>query len=217
MSAARIGHRTRSGEAGFSLIETLVALAILAFVMAMVPTALKHAKLALKSLGVEHASSAGSGSLRYLEQRLADALPLYGDRKGHSARIAFRGERHGIEFLTPIENAPLGGGLYRVGVSAEPSRLSMRLVPYSPSRDSPTQGTTQRDLIGDLKQGEFRYFGPGEPGAAAWHESWIDRDSLPLLIEITLKERTARSATVIRIAPTNGRSGLSGSVSPEKH
>ncbi|HEX2841008.1 prepilin-type N-terminal cleavage/methylation domain-containing protein [Hyphomicrobium sp.] len=207
----------RSGEAGFSLIETLVALAILAFLLAMVPTAFKHAKRALKGL-MDHASSAESGSLRYLEQRLADALPLYSDRKGHSSRIAFRGERHGIEFLTPIENTPLGGGLYRISVSAEPSRLSMRLMPYRPLGDSPTQDAVQRDLIRDLSQGEFRYFGSDEPGTAeAWHETWVDRGNLPLLIEITLKERTARSATVIRIAPKNGRSGLFGAVSPENH
>lgn len=215
MRAPRVANQICSGQSGFSLIEALVALAILAFVLAMVPTAFKQARLALRSLGLEQVNRADNGSLRYLEQRLADALPLFADRKGRSARIAFRGEPHGIEFVTPIETAPLGGGLYRIGVSAERSRLAMHLLPYRPLHDSPTRGAMQRDLIRDLSQAEFRYFGPGEPGAAAaWHESWVDRGSLPLLVEITLKERSARSATVIRVAPKNGRSGLSGAMSP---
>jgi hypothetical protein len=163
-------------------------------------------------MGLEHATSVERHSLRYFEQRLAEALPLYADRKGNAARVAFRGDQHSVEFLSALDNAPLGGGLYRVGVSAQEaghSSLVMRISPYRQTRTPSTENVVQREVADNLSLVSFRYFGPDAPGAPpAWHATWVDRSMLPLLVEVTLKERHARSPAVIRVAPRIGRSAM---------
>ncbi len=196
-------------EEGFSLIEALVALTLLAFVLALSPAALRQANRALKGLGVHYASTSSNGSLRYVEQRLSEALPLYSERVGNSARVSFRGERGGLEFLAAMADTPLGGGIFRIALQIEgdkTSRLVMRVSPYRPGKATPPSQAVAREVSSGLLLAEFRYYGAAEPGASpAWHTTWRDQSSLPLLVEITLQERTARVPTRLRIALKTGR------------
>jgi general secretion pathway protein J len=186
------------GEAGFSLVEVIVALAMLAMIVAMVPGTLRLGARAWETTARLDEESQVLAARTFLTQRLAESVPLYVEHADGRLGLAFRGEADALEFVAPSAGGPAGGGLYRyrleaveVAGAARERGLLLRQVPFRPGEiaaDLRKAGGDERLLVGHARNVAFRYFGavPGEP-RPRWHTTWLWSDRHPLLVDITMQ------------------------------
>lgn len=180
-------------ENGFTLIEVLVALILLALVLALLAEGLRFARATWDATARLDELAGSDAAETFLRARLAEALPLYEPRKAGTVGLLFHGARDALSFVAPAPNGPAGGGLYRYVLEVAPASgrrvLVVKVAPYLAS-----QGTTdaegapqQRELIRNITSVEFRYFGRSAIGAEpGWKADWTRTDALPELVEITV-------------------------------
>src|SRR5262245_22829046 len=100
----------RPGEEGFSLMEMLVSLVILALVLALLPGAFRLARQVWTATAVLDRDGGRDAGLDFLETRLAEAMPLFEPGKAGLVNILFNGRRDRLRFVAPSRNGPAGAG-----------------------------------------------------------------------------------------------------------
>jgi general secretion pathway protein J len=196
-----IGHVPRAKrrtlrEAGFSLMEMLVALVILALVLALLPGAFRLARQVWSATAVLDRESGRDFGFEFLETRLAEAMPLYEPTKAGLVAIVFSGTNESLRFVAPSQNGPVGGGLYSYSFEIRPqetgglSSLVVTITPYSgprPEGSNPLPPAEEQVLADDVTSAEFRYFGRHTMrGAASWQTEWKRTNALPDLVELSI-------------------------------
>ncbi len=177
-------------EAGFTLVELLVALALMALSVALLPGALRLGTRAWEAqTALERAGDAGL-ALHAVEHKLAAALPLQDlDPETGHLRFGFSGDQRRLYFLAASDNGPAGAGVYRWRL--EPATASDTGLVLHISLHGARQGEAPvetRTLLREATPVRFRYFGPQptEDATAQWHDAWDRTDALPLLVEMTI-------------------------------
>ncbi|MDX2156894.1 MAG: prepilin-type N-terminal cleavage/methylation domain-containing protein [Hyphomicrobiaceae bacterium] len=187
--------RHRCGEAGFTLVEVLVGLSLLAILMALLPGAVRLGMVGWQVRGEIERDSALDLSLRLvLEQRVVSAMPVQERDVEGRVGIAFSGDATSLSFVAEAANGPFGAGVYRhrlqpsaSGAAAhEGTGLRLRLQLYVPSQSADASVEGPVDVVEQGAIVRFRYFGAhGDGGAMAWHDAWRSRTRLPRLVEAT--------------------------------
>ena len=193
--ASRSFFQRSNRDAGFTLIELLVSLMLLAMIMALIPSTLLLGKRAWETAAKLDSGLESTTAVNFVEQRLAEAMPLFDRDADGALTIAFTGSTQALSFVAPLASGPLGGGLYRMylgvqrGEDGGGAALALRLFPYQP-QFSETAMIEERRLIDNLETVRFRYFGatPDSP-APHWSDTWARNDRLPDLVEMTLAAR----------------------------
>ena len=119
---------------GFTLVEVLVSLVLLALVLAVLSGGLRFARGTWDAAGKldEHAGYAMAE--RFLRARLGEAMPLYEHSAAGTVRVAFHGTAETLSFVAPAPNGPAGAALYRYALEAQPRPCSRRQARSSTSR-----------------------------------------------------------------------------------
>ena len=199
----------RSRQAGFSVVEVVVALALLAVVLALTSAALNASIYALRRVLAQNHTANFVTSMRFVEQRLTDAQPLYETRTGNKATIYFSGDSDRVVFLAAVESTEFAAGLYRIEfgqVGAGPNELTLRITPYASNLRSERKPVEERTIDPAISSLKIQYFGPSErDGLPTWHESWRDRNLLPYAIQVEGKRR-GKSTGAIYVPLRPGRS-----------
>lgn len=177
-------------EAGFTLVELLVALALLALSVAMLPGALRLGARAWDAqTELERASDAGL-ALHAIEQKLATALLLQDlDPETGQLRFGFSGDARRLNFLAASDTGPAGAGVYRWRLepaTASDTGLVMQVSLHGAK--SGEAGLETRTLLRETTPVRFRYFGsqPTDDDDAQWRDAWDRTDALPTLVELTI-------------------------------
>jgi general secretion pathway protein J len=192
-------------ESGFTLLELLVSLVLLALILSFVGGALRFGARAWEAAGALDRGASMGAVRTFLEQRLAEAMPVYERDEAGRVRIAFSGQPQQLSFVSPSARGKAGAGLYRFSLNLQPvdrdarSRTDLALEQslYQPEAGqvvaAPEDGQV---LLGDIAGIELRYYGRKEARSpAAWHSQWTRADALPELVEISvlLREQDART------------------------
>ncbi|HJZ34011.1 MAG TPA: prepilin-type N-terminal cleavage/methylation domain-containing protein [Hyphomicrobiaceae bacterium] len=198
-----------AGEAGFSLMEMLIALVILALILGFMPGAFRLARQVWTATAELDRDSGHDAGLDFVETRLAEAMPLFEPSKAGLVNILFSGSKAAVRFVAPSQNGPAGGGLYRYTIELRPAgggvnALVVAVAPYYgpvPEGASPPAGEEQ--VIADnIASAEFRYFGrPQLRQPPGWSEDWKRTDALPDLVELSIA-RVRRGGTIQRTIVT---------------
>ena len=185
-------------DAGFTLIELLVGLSVLAMLVALIPGALRIAKRAWTTSQALVSETDSASALMFVEQHLAEAMPLVETSDDGTNTIAFEGSAQSLHFVATLETGPLGGGLYKMELDAPPDvaldagQLALRLFPFSraASHDRAAAPIEARTLLSGLTSARFRYFGSQAVRRdPEWSEAWTSPDRLPDLVELTIVPR----------------------------
>lgn len=189
--------RRRDKEAGFTLVELLVSLMVLSLVMSFVPGALRSGQRIWEMERRLDEEAALSSFRRYVEQRLAEAMPLQSRLPGRGVLLEFTGEPDRIAFIAPAASGPGGGGVYRFELKLEPgagrSTLILRQSIYrrpqpkalQATSDTPPPMAMERRLHGGIDGLALSYYGaPEQDQPATWSDRWTRSDRLPDLVEI---------------------------------
>ena len=190
-------------DAGFSLIELIVSLALLAMILALLPGAFRTGKRGWETAAVLEQQAIADASVDFLRLRLAEAMPLFDRDASGRTRLAFSGGPSEINFVAIAPSGPNGGGLYRFGVTTQPgatpgsSALVLRMTPFRQpglERASPASEHVLMSGIGSL---QLRYFGiPTDGGEAVWTDIWQREDRLPDLVELLAVSNTNSARTL---------------------
>ena len=183
-------------SAGFTLIEVLAALALLALLLVGVYSGVRTATHTVRagSASIERLDKVRSAQ-QFLRRELAQAMaqPIGHDANGDS--LYFKGTVHELQFV-----APLPGYLGKLG----PQVQTLALVPNGkadgsqrleisfaqPSFDGqPGKPVGQPVvLLDDVRQGSFSFRGRDPQGRVGdWGTTWPDGRLLPSLVRIDLR------------------------------
>lgn len=182
------------GDDGFSLIEVIVALALLSAVAALITQSISRTRAIYSAIRQNAVSGDVLFAQGYLRAALSQAMPTSSniatrppDLVGTSERIAFR---------TSYVPQSLVDGIYRVEIGLERSTtrargydLVARTLLFRPDPSDPTAGVRSSVLLADIRGVLFSFLGPDpqSKGDADWQTSWSVIDQLPRSVRVQLQ------------------------------
>jgi prepilin-type N-terminal cleavage/methylation domain-containing protein len=181
----------RTGSAGFTLLEMLVALALLAVLTGFLASGLRLASRHLRDWMTQVPVEVGHATVRdFLRRILASAYPaVMAGHQGHL--VTFNGAPDRLTLTAAMPNDVLPGGFYRLGLRVEDHRLMLAWAPERNQQEPPIVGRALLDHVAQLR---LRYFGATRrdqtPG---WSTDWTAQTRLPDLVEVGLSFTDART------------------------
>ena len=182
----------KAAQRGFTLVELLIAVALLALLTAMLFGGLR---VATRHLG--HATGQLDRSAQialvenFLRAQLANAQPFAAG--GTSPPVMdFVGESDHLAFVSVAPPSVAFGGLQVLsldiakGNAATGGRMLLSWRPYREASGDAPAGAS-RPLLDHVAEAAFAYFGstaPAEP--PAWHETWQEMADLPALVRLSV-------------------------------
>jgi len=190
-------------NAGFTLLELLVALALLGLLATM---SLGGLRLGARTWETVTARSEETGRAlmvrAFLSRELAQAMPLTLPAPGGSDRLAYDGETDSLTFVSPLASHFGLGGAQRLrlavldgeGAPEDGKRLVLLRRAFYPD-DEFSADDGQRDevhlLLDGIAEAAFSYRAAGDE--SGWADTWREQEELPGLIrlDITFRDTAA--------------------------
>jgi general secretion pathway protein J len=175
------------GEAGFTLIELVVSLALLVLMLALINGAFGFGLRAWEMTEEVERTQSVEAFRNMLDQRLAEALPLMSSDERGILRFAFSGRPDELSFVTPMPaRGGLPAGLYQATLRLTGARrLALELQPLV-SANRPAAGEGHRPVLLEGVTGfAVRYYGsPDGRAEPHWADQWQGRSALPQLVAV---------------------------------
>jgi general secretion pathway protein J len=184
-------------QSGFTLLETVMALTLLAVMLTMLFAGLR--------MGIR-AWDAGSGrgdradqallAYSFLRKELTAAFP-WRFKDPLSVKLAFAGARERLRFVSMRPAEIGGGGLSFVSFEFEPARgaektgrlVMRRAFAAAEAKDfAPVEDAERFTILEGVTQARFEYFGAeNETTSPSWSDRWEFPQRLPSHVRLTAK------------------------------
>lgn len=178
-----------NGEAGFTLVEMLVALALFSL---LVTVLFSNVQFGLKAWNKTSASTEQIDRAVVVQdvlRRIVGGLyPMATSENGAQPLVDFSGSHDAMSFLG---NAPLvmsGAGRFRYELVVERRDQQSNLVlNATPELANDRSASAKTLLLSDVARAEFSYLGEGKGNQPdKWTDSWTRRSDIPRLVRIRL-------------------------------
>jgi len=179
---------------GFSLIEVLLAISLVAMIMALAYGGFRASVRATHSgeMLIEQTNQLRI-SHQFVRRQLSLAQNLImeeGEEEG--IQVRFIGDQDYVRFVAPMPGYLSYGGAYVQELRIEPNGDGQALVyyyamlnGYEPGEIEATDGIVLIDQVGN---GGFRYLGiDPEDQSTFWEEFWEETDQLPLAVSLEME------------------------------
>jgi len=190
--SARARRVERSSEAGFTLVELLVALALFGLLSTALFGSIRLG-MAAWTRGTTRADQVDQTlhAQNLLRALIEEAYPLFLPEVPVGGHIDFDGTRHSLDFLAPTPIARGTGGRSRFGLATARNGETAELVLTSTVElDWGERGAqpVSTVLLAGVAEVELSYFGAtGADRVASWHDAWRGQSALPQLLRIGLR------------------------------
>jgi general secretion pathway protein J len=182
--------------AGFTLLEVLAALVLLALLLVGVYSGIRTATHSARSgtAAIERLDQIRSAQ-QFLRRELAQSLAQPIGHTDQGEPIYFVGTAHEMRYVAPLPGylGKLGPQLQRLQLvddGHEGLRLELSLVLLPPDGKPPQPLGEPQVLLDHIRDGGFNYRGIDARGAAVpWAPTWADGRLLPQLVSITLRSQ----------------------------
>lgn len=205
---------SREREAGFTLLELLVSLALAALLMAAVPATVRFAKRGLTVAAELDTRARADAALAFLEQRLSQSTAIYDRGDDGRLRIIFEGSPQSIVFVAPVTFKTEDSGLarFKVSIGSDGDGRGGLILTWQPWRPTLAGGQSaetveprSRLLVSPAQDFALRYFGaPSASEDPEWSDTWQRGDSLPDLVEFRV---TVSGGATVRVAVLHLKGG----------
>jgi len=187
--------RDTGDEAGFTLVELLVALALFSLLVTLL---FNNVRFGLKAwqLGSSHGENFEHSmvSQDLLRRLIGNIYPMLVAVGGAESRVDFDGAKDTVTFLGDAPIVAAGGGRFRFKVFAEHQQdRTDLLMSAAPELANPQDSsmTTRTLLLSDIDRVEFSYSGEDARGRdTKWSENWTKRSDLPRLVRVRVAFRS---------------------------
>lgn len=188
----------RQDEAGFTLIDMLVALVLFSLMAALLTGTIATARRALGFIELANATTPVSAAQNYLHSALIQARSKPRVGNADDTQLSFTGDQESMSFITSYVPRGQFDGLYHVKVELEPSpgrRDTYNLVviqtldrPTATDQSPPLSPTLRSVLIENVSAAAFSYFGATEEqNSFQWQDRWSQLYRLPALVAIEVQ------------------------------
>ena len=184
--------RAAGGEAGFTLAELLVALALLALVSVLVANGLSFGARAWeRGYGGAEALDETRALQHFLRRMIAAAHPYVIDSTLQTRYVDFTGESSRIRFVGPAlpQMALRGLTRYELSLSSlgRDSEMVLRWCPIDRCRDQADFfNRSERTVVArGVERVRFRYGAAGQ-ASRDWSLTWTNQEQLPAHVEVAL-------------------------------
>ncbi|WP_246741634.1 prepilin-type N-terminal cleavage/methylation domain-containing protein [Bradyrhizobium aeschynomenes] len=192
-------------DAGFTLVEVLVALALFSLLAVLLFDNLKFGVQAWRSGSARAESFQRELAAQDVLRRLIGNLyPMMLGEGAAQRRIDIDGQAESLEFLSDAPAVFGGAGRFRFKLLADRRRDGVDLVLQSRPELAVKQDTERTLLVSDIDRIELSYAARATGDAnAAWSTSWQDQSEAPGLIRLRVLMRPgdARHWPELVIAP----------------
>jgi len=207
---------TRRPAAGFTLVELLVSLALMALLSVLLLGGLRMSRTAVVR-GQAASRNLADATLAFpvIRRQLARADPLAVGGDAHPP-IAFAGDDRSILFVAPPGAYLALGGQEITWLTLEPDadggRIVLRFRPLERGRDVWPPELRVADmqtvvLLTGVTGAEFSYFGRTDPSQdPRWWRDWHDQTALPSLIRLAVASG-GRTWPDLILSPRLGKPG----------
>lgn len=209
----------RRGVRGFTLVEVLLASALLAAGLTLAfATIMGATATARRGEDIAQANEHMRAVQGFLRRRIAGARGATFDTdpaSGLPMRFAGDGER--MRFVADLPDYIGRGGPnlhdLRIERDGEGVRVLLDLAVVQAGASLPERRPAPEVLADGLREARFRYRGLGPEGRLAdWQDEWTAVEQLPLLVEIRLVDADGREWPTLVVAPRLAGAHAGGSV-----
>jgi general secretion pathway protein J len=197
----------RRGDAGFTLLELLLSLALLALLMGSLLSGMQLAQKAFETSRSNQAVGDLEASATALSDMLSHAYPMMIADQKKGQTLFFTGRPDGCTFVSLSEGQTQAGGFFAAEIGLAPNGASADLAVWTQSFRAAdiaqlARGSMQKtEAVRDVSFLQLRYFGVLEENKPPrWSDNWLDAAHLPKLI--ALRFTTTRFGRPVQIAFT---------------
>ena len=205
--------RNRTASRGFTMIELMIALVLLALMSAVLFGSLN---LAGRSSEAGTAKAEASSGMRLAGDYLRTQLAAQHPQRMHKIQdfpLLFGGESDQLRYAAQLPGRVGLGGVwyYRLKLATvagrqQPSLILERMIPDLSAPDRPDFADAEHSVLADdIKELKFGYFGvntgAGVDEAPTWREQWDDPQLLPQLIRVDVTPERGAAWPTLVIAP----------------
>ena len=186
--------------AGFTLIEVVIAMALLATIMVLLYSGLTFA---LRSWDSGDANGRRVADRRlgenFLRREMTELFPMRW-KDATAVKFAFEGEQDHLRFVSSRPAGIQQGGLslvaleVRDGEARSRNLVMRRALPDDEAVDfNPLDKAEPVLLIANVESAQFSYYGAeSDFGEARWSDSWPYKAQIPLLVKLRVKMSDGR-------------------------
>lgn len=180
--------------AGFTLLEILAALVLLALLLLGVYSGIASASRSVRSgtAAIERMDQLRAAQ-QFLRRELAQSLAAPIRRTDRGEPVYFQGDAHEMRYVAPLPGylGKLGPQLQQLQLvddGAGGLRLELRLALLPPDGGPPQALGEPQVLFDHIRAGGFHYLGTDADGSALpWAGEWTADRSLPQVVRIELQ------------------------------
>ena len=194
--------RRRRGEQGLSLIELLLALAILAVLTGFLAGGLSIGRRAFDADRASGVSGETDAAIQAISSLIASALPVPASTATAKSGIVFDGRQATLSFMGLSEGRALRGGPHMIRLRRSGVDLVVDVVGSAPGAAADAAGLTPTRVIAlsGVRDIRFSYFGSTKPAEPpGWQAQWFRAERLPDLVSIQIDFEDARRNEPARI------------------
>jgi general secretion pathway protein J len=194
--------RRRRGEQGLSLIELLLALAILAVLTGFLAGGLSIGRRAFDADRASGVSGETDAAIQAISSLIASALPVPASTANPKSGIVFDGRQATLSFMGLSEGRALRGGPHMIRLRRSGLDLVVDVVGSAPEAAGDAAGLipTRVIALSGVRDIRFSYFGSAKPaGPPGWQTQWFRAERLPDLVSIQIDFEDARRNEPARI------------------
>lgn len=190
----RCSARMRGSRAGFTLLELLVALALLGLVATMALGGVRLGARTWETVGARAEAMGRTQMVRaFLARELSQAMPVLIPSSDGSERLAYEGDRQTLTFVAPLASHFGLGGAQRLRLSIVDSEdrgeagkeLVLVRRTFDPDEEFAAELETRDEmhvLLDGIAEAAFSYRA-GDEGSG-WSDVWLNESALPGLVRL---------------------------------